>query len=189
MVTTTHIFEVFKPFAAELVALDAGAIAQLSADRKSFSGLDHQPASAAMAIKRRAIFATGLRKAATEWGWDQRMEKYACGAYEWDHEDLVIRLKKTVLESRPAASDFSGVQGSFWEYSPPAERDLVQIRLMGNALKRPSIEIAPILSDGRHRGSISLRAIAASTIESIGQAAERSAPRVSLPKKRDTKIG
>jgi hypothetical protein len=188
MVTDERIIALFKPVAAEILAADADAVAQLSKSRELFSGLDAQPAAVAMASQRRALVATRMhRLVAPAAGWKQVDDNFSCGAYEWiGPEGEFIRLSKTTPETRKleAAKALQGVQVQLIE-SPPSpssdSRETILIRLMGNPLTDASVDVVCVGRKGVRTSAIPLAAIAAFSTQAFPGAAQPAKAKVTLP--------
>lgn len=162
----------FAPAAAALLEADADAIRCVTDRRDEFVLLDPQPAATAMAARRRAEVATKLRtQIAPRQGWSLRSEHLAAGAYEWETEDgVLVRLSKTTRESRQEAALASlSVQASLFELPRVASdaEDILLMRLNGNPLMTPSMDVAQVTPSGEVVYRIAVATIARSTTEPV----------------------
>jgi hypothetical protein len=175
MVTSERLIKIIRPLAAETLGFDAAAVKHVKDRSGGYAGLDPQPAAAAMAMERRAYVVTELRKfIAGRLGWSVNEKKLPCGGYEWFPEDgLAVRLAKSTPESRQeAAMQLLGIQGEFALQLPPPkvaddEREVILIRLMGNPLNSPSVDVVPLKENGKHGPAIPLLAIAQASTERL----------------------
>ncbi len=188
MVTDERIIDLFKPVAADILAADADAVAQLSASRELFSGFDAQPAAVAMASHRRAFVATQMhRTVAPAAGWKQIDDNFSCGAYEWiGPNGEFIRLSKTTPEARKleAAKALQGVQVQLIESAPspsPGLRETILIRLMGDPLRDPSVDVVCVGRKGVQTSAIPLAAVAVFETQAFPGAVQAAKAKVTLP--------
>lgn len=175
MVTNERLIRTVHPLAANALGFDVAAVDHVKARSGGYAGFDPQPAAAAMAMERRAYVGTEMRKfIARRLGWPINEKKLPCGGYEWFPEDgLAVRLAKTTPESRQeAAKALLGIQGELALQLPPPkvdddQREVVLIRLMGNPLNSPSVDVVPLSRNGQHGTAIPLKAIAQASIERL----------------------
>ncbi len=166
MVITKRQIEVFIPVAAGITASDARAIERVKERKGLYAGLDPQPAAVAMASERRALVATDMRRdIAPEAGWTLIDDNLPNGAYEWQGpRGEFIRLSKTTPESRKleAAKSFQGIQEELIVPPPPPAglREEILIRLMGDPLKDPTVDIVCVGRKGVRSSAVSVAAIA-----------------------------
>lgn len=189
MVTSERLIRIVHPLAVDVLGFDAAAIDHVKARSGGYAGLDPQPAAAAMAMERRAYVVTETRKFIAErLGWPINEDKQPCGGYEWFPEDgLAVRLAKTTPESRQeAAKALLGIQGELALQLPPPkvdddQREVVLIRLMGNPLNSPSVDVVPLRKNGQHGAAIPLKAIAQANTERLSSTGTPTKPSVTLP--------
>ena len=171
MVITKRHIDAFVPVAAGIVASDAKAIERVEERKGIYAGLDPQPAAVARASERRALVATDMRRdIAPEAGWTLIEDNLANGAYEWQGpRGEFIRLSKTTPESRKleAAKSFQGIQEELIVPPPPpaGPREEILIRLMGDPLKDPTVDIVCVGRKGVRSAAVSLAAIAKAQTE------------------------
>jgi hypothetical protein len=166
MVITKRHIELFAPVAAGIVASDARAIERVEERKGLYAGLDPQPAAVARASERRALVATDMRRdIAPEASWTLVEDHLRNGAYEWHGpRGELIRLAKTTPESRKleAAKSFQGIQEELVVPQPPptGPREEILIRLMGDPLGDPSVDIVCVGRKGVRSSAVSLAAMA-----------------------------
>lgn len=186
MVADERIINILKPVAAEILGADAEILADLLKRKSVYAGYDHQPGATAMANERRAHVATKMRTViAPRYGWVLVEDHVASGAYEWRVDGFTVRVSKTTPESRQeeAAKTLLAVQPSLFEILPvPAtSTETVLIRLRGNPLTRPTVDVISMHSKGAAPSAISLKAIAAANVERLPATSTPGKPRVTLP--------
>jgi len=187
MVISKRLINQLHPLAADTLGFDAAAIEHVKARQGDYARYDHQPGAAALAMERRAYVATELRKLIeTKLGWPLNEKTLPCGGYEWLPDGWSIRLSKTTPESR--REDTLALLGIQEELLPPAqtpasdeEREVVLIRLKGNPLIRPSIDVLSLSSDGAHGTAVPLSAIAAANIDRLPITGKPAKATVTLP--------
>ncbi len=187
MISDPKLIEVVQPAVAALLDSDARAIAQVAARREVYTSMDPQPAATAMALERRALVATEMRKdIAPSCDWQLIEEHLESGAYEWLAGDTLVRLSKTNRESRledvKAALGLQGVQGTLFNTSAHAAgpRDEILIRLMGNALRGASINAVALGAQGELGSPIPLQRIAEMQVERVVPVSTPK-PRITVP--------
>jgi hypothetical protein len=192
MVATEKMIDIVTPAAPRILAVDEDAISGLARQRKIFAGADQQPAAVSLAALRRMLVATAMRvEIAPALGWELIEEYLDCGAYEWLVDGSVtVRLSKTTPESRREAvtRQILGVQPELENFIFPApvrrssSDEAILIRLNGDPLGQPSVDVIAAGPKGPVGAAVSLRAIAEMGIEEIRPAAPApSKPKVSLP--------
>jgi hypothetical protein len=189
MISPALALQLLAPAASAILEADANALSAIKARSDEFVLWDPQPASVVMANQRRAAVATAMRTTiAPRHGWELRTEHLESGAYEWELEPgVVLKLSKTTRESRQeAALAAAGVQTLFdLPRSANASDEVLLVRLEGNAMRLPVIDLAHIDSRGRVRYYIPMQTIAASAVEQITPlAAPRAKVELSGDKKR-----
>lgn len=190
MVATNRLIRLVQPFAADFLAIDADAIEWVKSNQRLYAGLDHQPVAAAAAMHRRAYVATGARKLiASKMGWPLNDDTLPCGGYEWLPESVSVRLSKTTPESRlEEAKALLGVQSELLlpDEAPPREnqREIVLIRLMGNPLTRPTVDVVSLADKGRHGVAVPMSAIASANTERLPSTGTPTKTSVTLPGER-----
>jgi hypothetical protein len=192
MTSDPQLIELFLPAASAILDVDARAVAQVAARREVYSNLDAQPGATAMALERRAIVATEMRKViAPDLGWVLVEEHLESGAYEWIVGRTIVRLSKTNRDSRledaKAALRRQGVQGTLFNAvaHPAGPRDEVMIRLLGNALRGASVDVVALKPPSELGTPILLRTIAEMQTERIVPASAPK-PRITVPGTRRT---
>jgi hypothetical protein len=192
MISDPQLINVVQPVVAALLDSDARALAQVSARREVYASMDSQPAATAMALERRALVATELRRdIAPGCGWELVTEHLESGAYEWLAGKTLVRLSKTNRESRledvRASLGLQGLQDTLFETTAHAggPRDEILLRLMGNALQGASVDAVALGARGQLGTPIPLRTIAKMQVERVAPASAPKA-RISLPGVRRT---
>ncbi|HET8955249.1 MAG TPA: hypothetical protein VFN18_06275 [Solirubrobacterales bacterium] len=196
MVISKRLITQLQPIAADVLGFDAAAIAHLKQRQGDYAGYDYQPGASALAMERRAFVATEMRKlieAKLEWPMNQK--SLPCGGYEWLPDGWSIRLSKTTPESR--REDTLALLGIQEELLPPSvsptpddEREIVLIRLRGNPLLRPKVDVLSLSSDGVHGTAVPLSAIAAANIDRLPSSGKPAKTTVTLPgDQRSTETG
>lgn len=166
MVMNERHIAVFVPVAAGIVASDARAVKTVEERKSVYAALDPQPAAVAMASERRALVATDMRREiAPEAGWTLIEDNLAYGAYEWHGpQGEFIRLSKTTPESRKfeAAKAFQGIQEELVVPPPPPDgpREEILIRLMGDPLSDPCVDIVCVGRKGVRSSAVPLAPLA-----------------------------
>jgi hypothetical protein len=193
MISEPQLIELLQPAVSAILEVDAKAVTQVANRREVYSNLDPQPAATAMALERRAIVATEMRRQiAPEFGWILIEENLESGAYEWLVGNTVVRLSKTNRESRledaKAALRRQGVQGTLFDATthPAGPRDEVMIRLLGNALRSTTVDAVALKSRGELGTPILLRTIAEMNVEHVVPASAPRKVRITVPGTRRT---
>ena len=192
MTSEPQLIELIQPAVSAILDVDARALAHVAARREVYSNLDPQPAATAMALERRAIVATEMRKEiAPGCGWVLIEEHLESGAYEWIVGHTIVRLSKTNRESRledaKAALRLQGVQETLFDTvaHPAGPRDEILVRLLGNALRGASVDAVALKSRGELGTPISLRTIAEMQVEHVVPASTPK-PRITVSATRRT---
>ncbi|MEA2201762.1 MAG: hypothetical protein QOI89_2358 [Solirubrobacteraceae bacterium] len=187
MISDPQLIDVVQPVVAALLDFDARALAQVAARRDVYANMDAQPAATAMALERRAVVATQLRKEiAPGCGWELITEHLESGAYEWLAGKTLVRLSKTNRESRledvRASLGLQGVQDTLFDTAAQAggPRDEILIRLMGNALHGASVDAVALGARGQLGTPIPLRTIAEMQVQRVVPATAPK-PRITVP--------
>lgn len=196
MVATERLIRLVHPFAADFLGIDADAVKWVKENQRVYAGFDRQPVAAAAAMQRRAFVATEVRKLIeTKMGWPLNEDKLPCGGYEWLPDGLSVRLSKTTPESRlEETKALLGVQGELLGPSeaPIADdqREIVLIRLMGNPLEKPTVDVVSLADSGRHGVAVPMSAIAAAAMDRLPSTGRPAKTSVTLPgRQRDTETG
>lgn len=196
MVISKRLITQLQPIAADILGFDADAIAHLKQRQGDYAGYDHHPGASALAMERRAFVATETRKLIeAKLGWPMNQKSLPCGGYEWLPDGWSIRLSKTTPESR--REDTLALLGIQEELLPPSfsptpddEREVVLIRLRGNPLLSPKVDVLSLSSDGVHGTAVPLSAIAAANIERLPSSGKPEKATVTLPgDQRSTETG
>jgi hypothetical protein len=196
MVVSKRLITQLQPIAADILDFDAAAIAHLKQRQGDYAGYDNHPGASALAMERRAFVATETRKLIeSKLGWPMNQKSLPCGGYEWLPDGWSIRLSKTTPESR--REDTLALLGIQEELLPPSvsptpddEREVVLIRLRGNPLLRPKVDVLSLSSDGVHGTAVPLSAIAAANIERLTSSGKPEKATVTLPgDQRSTETG
>jgi hypothetical protein len=187
MVISKRLIHQLQPIAADILGFDAAAIAHVKARQSDYAGYDQQPGAAALAMERRAYVATETRKfIAAKLGWPLNERTLPCGGYEWLPDGWSIRLSKTTPESRlEEAKALMGVQEELLSPAdapvPEDRREVVLIRLMGNPLAKPKVDVLSLADDGLHGTAVPLSAIAAASTERFPSTGSPAKTSVTLP--------
>lgn len=187
MVISKRLINQLQPLAADVLGFDAAAIEHVKARKGDYARYDHQPGAAALAMERRAYVATEMRKLIEKkLGWPLNEKTLPCGGYEWLPDGWSIRLSKTTPESR--REDTLALLGVQDELLPPGaipapehEREIVLIRLRGNPLIQPKVDVLSLSSDGVHGTAVPLSAIAAANIDRLPSTGKPAKATVTLP--------
>lgn len=179
-----RVLAVFEPIAARLLAADARAIAELRG-LSFLPGCDGHPRDTTLAWGRRAAVATELAqiaRAAPEWRdhGDTRRQ----GSYEFTvGDDLAVRLAIDIdaTPGPPATSSLFSTQNLSRH-----GRDRVLVRLRGDALNAPIMDVAFVVGANHIDGHLLMTQIAkrSTTLVPTPQAVTPPKARITLPKSR-----
>jgi hypothetical protein len=187
MISESKLIKVVQPAVAAILEADARILAQVAERRTVYTAMDPHQAATAMAVERRALLATEMRKdIAPSCGWQSIEDHLNSGAYEWLAGDTLVRLSKTNRESRledvKAALRLQGVQEELFATvaHPAGPRDEILIRLMGNALHGASVDAVALGPQGQLGTPIPLQRIAEMQAERFVPASTPK-PRITVP--------